>query len=84
MPQRKSKLERLTGSTARDIVRWGGVAVGMFIAFKYRTAVAGCETEIWGGIKTNSEQLIGALFAGMCGFGAASVMRAIELKFGKQ
>lgn len=84
MPTQKSKLERLTGSGARDFVRWAGVAVGLYIAFHFRSAVAGCETSLPWGMKTNPEQLIGAAIAVFCGFGAASVMRIIELKFGKK
>lgn len=84
MPTQKSKLERLTGSGARDFVRWGGVVAGMYIAFHFRSAVAGCETVLPWGLKTNPEQLIGALSAAVCGFGAASIMRIIELKFGKK
>ena len=84
MPTQKSKLERLTGSGARDFVRWGGVAVGMYIAFHFRSAVAGCETSLPLGLKTNPEQLLGALFSAVCGFGAASIMRIVELKFGKK
>ena len=84
MPTQKSKLERLTGSGARDFVRWFGVAVGLYLAFHFRSAVAGCETQLPWGLTTNPEQLLSALFAAVVGFGAASIMRVVELKFGKK